>query len=267
MKKLHILSVLFLGSLLASCEKVINIDLNKTEPQIVIEGNVTNEQDSSFVRITKTVNFDQDNVYPAVSGAIVTIADDLGHTDTFTETVPGVYKKSGFTGVVGHTYSMKVIAEGKTFTSMSTMAAQVSFDTLSYKVESFGGFGGGSSDSNYTIYIRFKDPEGISNYYLASMFINGKKTPDVFVTDDRFLDGNEVFTNLFTQEEIKKGNEVRVAVWNIDKTVFNYFNSIPQQGGGPFGSATPANPTTNIVGAKLGYFSAHTVQSKTVTIQ
>lgn len=37
--------------------------------------------------------------------------------------------------------------------------------------------------------------------------------------------------------------------------------------GGPGNSSTPANPNTNIEGAVLGYFSAHTFEKKQVVIE
>jgi hypothetical protein len=37
--------------------------------------------------------------------------------------------------------------------------------------------------------------------------------------------------------------------------------------GGPGGSSTPANPYTNIEGAVLGYFSAHTYEMKEIIVQ
>lgn len=59
---------------------------------------------------------------------------------------------------------------------------------------------------------------------------------------------------------------VNVMMMCIDKSVDLYFYSLSQNGGGPNASATPANPVTNIEGAVLGYFSAHTLQIKKVVI-
>jgi hypothetical protein len=46
--------------------------------------------------------------------------------------------------------------------------------------------------------------------------------------------------------------------------VFDYFNSLALMNDGQ--SASPANPLSNIQGGALGYFSAHTVQRRTVII-
>jgi hypothetical protein len=50
--------------------------------------------------------------------------------------------------------------------------------------------------------------------------------------------------------------------------VYNYFLQLRQSSGtGAFNStASPANPTSNITGGALGYFSAHTTQTQTITV-
>ena len=65
---------------------------------------------------------------------------------------------------------------------------------------------------------------------------------------------------------LSKGDTVTVEMQCIDKTVYEYFNSFGNLGMGP-SSSTPANPYTNLNGAVLGYFSAHTSERKSVIIK
>ncbi len=54
----------------------------------------------------------------------------------------------------------------------------------------------------------------------------------------------------------------------IDAAVYKYWYSFLTGGAsGDSNSASPANPVTNIKGGALGYFSAHTLQTKTVVVQ
>ena len=48
--------------------------------------------------------------------------------------------------------------------------------------------------------------------------------------------------------------------------VYEYFESMGNVNMGP-NSSSPVNPYTNLKGAKLGYFSAHTVERKYITIK
>jgi Domain of unknown function (DUF4249) len=116
---------------LSSCEREISIDLNKTNPRYVIEGNVSNIKGESKVIITKTLNFDETIDYPLVSGAIVTITDTAtNQTDLLTENNEGIYVNTNLTGIIGHTYKMTIKIENETFTSFSTMPSNFALDSL-----------------------------------------------------------------------------------------------------------------------------------------
>src|SRR6187551_2496352 len=92
--------------MIASCEKEISIDLNSSSPQIVIEGNISDEPGPYTVKISKTVNFSEANVFPPVTGALVVISDNTGVIDTLTETLPGSYLTNTITGTQGNTYTL-----------------------------------------------------------------------------------------------------------------------------------------------------------------
>ncbi|HOY49299.1 MAG TPA: DUF4249 domain-containing protein, partial [Flavobacteriales bacterium] len=51
-----------------------------------------------------------------------------------------------------------------------------------------------------------------------------------------------------------------VELWGIDKGVYEYYNTLNSILGGAGPSvASPANPTSNITGGAMGYFSAYTI--------
>src|SRR5580692_11732163 len=114
--------------LATSCQKVINIDLNSASPAIVIVGNVNDQPGPYTVTLSQTVNFSENNTFPPVTGAFITIADNAGTTDTLIESPPGTYNTKKLVGVDGRTYTLKVIANGQTYTSTSIMPQAVPFD-------------------------------------------------------------------------------------------------------------------------------------------
>ena len=81
------LFIAFLLILFAACEKVIVIDLKDTEPQIVIDGTVTDQPGPYTVKISKTGDKYSTSKYPAVYGAIVKIAENTGYSETSQEEV------------------------------------------------------------------------------------------------------------------------------------------------------------------------------------
>jgi hypothetical protein len=67
-------------------------------------------------------------------------------------------------------------------------------------------------------------------------------------------------------EDIKDGDKLMVEFQCIDKAMYAYYSSFYNVGFGP-PSSSPANPTTNLDGALLGYFSAFTSERQLVSIE
>src|SRR5579871_6752178 len=118
----------------AACKKVVDLHLNDAAPQIVIEGEVTNTKGPYSVKISKTVNFSADNVYPPVMGAAVTITDSTtGKSETL---VPGAdsgtYLTQHLIGTPNHTYTLNVTVDGKQYTATSRMPVPVFLDSVTF---------------------------------------------------------------------------------------------------------------------------------------
>jgi hypothetical protein len=262
MKPQNLPGLLFMMSLsLYACTKVINVNLNDTASQIVIEGNVTNTVGPYRVQVTKTVNFSESNIFPPVSGAVVKITDNTsGLTETLKETFPGIYTTSTIEGVPGHAYQLYVSAGGQVYTSSSVMPQPVPLDSVTFEQTSMIG------TKNINAVVNFHDPAGIASYYTFNETINSVPfNKSVFEFSDRLSDGRYITQRLFTDSAyINAGDTVMVQMQCVDKNVWSYFNTLDQViGGNNFQSASPSNPLGNINNNALGYFSAHTVQSKT----
>lgn len=258
MKKFIFVSLTIASFALTSCQKVIDIDLNSKDPQIVIEGNISDQPGPYVVHITQTVNFSESNIFPAVTGAIVTITDNLNNAETLTEMSPGVYQTSTLQGVPGRTYHLTVIANNKTYTAESTMPALVTLDSLLLEPNtSFG--------PAYYIIPLFQDPPGTGNRYRCIETINHERVKDNFLYDDVLSDGlmnGQPILN-FT-DSLASGDSVAVELQTLDKPIYLYFFSLEQTTSGQTGA--PANPTSNISNGALGYFSAHTSRTKIAVI-
>lgn len=263
-------TIILLIILIASCTKVIDVDLNAAEKKYVIEGVVTNQAGGCKVRITQTKNFDENNSFPGVSGAIVSITDNTsGTTITLAETTEGMYEDASFVGISGRTYTLNVnIGSGAhLFTANSTMPQQVNMDTAYVSSENL--FGEIWKLSN----IEFRDPAGVANQYRFNQYINGEKVKDIYINNDDISDGQKFNTKLYldpgTDEEdkLQPNDVVRLEMMCIDAAVYTFWFSLAQGATGESDNATPANPVTNVRGGALGYFSAHTVQERTVVVE
>lgn len=256
------ITLVFTGIALASCEKVIDVDLKDASPIIVIEGTVTNRADSQIVRIHRSVPFGEPNDFPEVTGAIVTIFDNTnGRLITLRERRPGFYMARNFTGRSGITYKLRVETNGEVFTASSTMPNHVNIDSLGVSVSSFLG------EEQKTVQLLYTDPPGVKNYFRFHLNINGKASENIFAYDDNFTDGRMVTRELFDFDlNAKTGDTAEIEMQCIDPVIFRYWQGLDQNENRGGASTTPANPVSNISNGALGYFSAHTQQKETIVI-
>ena len=256
--KIYILPLIYL--FICSCTKVISVNLNDANANIVIEGVVDNNPGPYQVNISQTVNFSEPNVFPPVAGAMVTITDSTtGITDILIENSPGTYStQTLLQGLSGHTYQLYVSANGKIFTASSTMPDPVALDSVSfYSTNAFG-------TDRTTAVTNFQDPAGIANYYTFTEYVNGRQINQAFNFSDRLSNGRYLSLQLFNDSAyIQSGANVQVEMHCVDQAVWSYFNTLGQARGNNSQSVSPSNPISNISNNALGYFSAQTTQSKT----
>ncbi|HXB45993.1 MAG TPA: DUF4249 domain-containing protein [Puia sp.] len=264
MKNLTLTLSVVCATIFFSCKKVISVNLNSASPQIVIAGEVTNAPGPYQVSVNTTVNFSSDNSFPPVSGAVVILSDNLGLNDSLTETSPGIYSSHTFwLGIPGYTYTLRVTAQSKSYTAVSTMPQPVQLDSIGFQLDSRG-----RNRQVIEAIPYYQDPGGIANYYQFTETINNIVLNKIILFDDRYSDGKYISVPLFDDSShMKVGDQLTLAMFSIDKNVFQYFSELQQLlEANPFNEATPSNPDTNITGGALGYFSAHTVQTKQATV-
>ncbi|PQJ12895.1 DUF4249 domain-containing protein [Flavipsychrobacter stenotrophus] len=260
MKRNHIIYIVAIASFIfPSCQKVIHIDLNSADPKYVVEGNISNQAGPQTIKLSKTVSFESSNVFPAVSGALVTVTDaTAGITDTLQEGAAGYYTTISMTGVPGHTYQLYVKSDSKVFTSTCTMPLPVTLDSLYISKSVFGNTRGA---------IVYTDPAVTGNYYYFAEYKNSVLTNNVYIRSDELRNGqviDQVLSRGGGESELKTGDYLTIAMQCIDSAMYQYYFTLQQTKNQ--NAATPSNPQSNIVGGALGYFSAHTVSSKSVLV-
>ena len=245
-------------SLFAGCEKVIDLDTKDGATAIVIVGEISDAPGPYLVSLSQTVNFNELNTFPTVEYATVVVADNQGAVDTFLHIGKGVYQSQGLQGVSGRTYNLTVLADGKTYTATSALPQPVPFLDLKLTDRVFFG------DTTYTPTAVYNDPIGEANYYYFVQTVNGKVLQPGFARSDRFNDGKMVEAALRNRDvDLKVGDSVYIEMQSIDKAAYDYLSTL-RDVDGTTNTAAPANPVSNISGGALGYFSAHTVQGKSV---
>ncbi|MDB5139815.1 MAG: hypothetical protein JWR12_1731 [Mucilaginibacter sp.] len=254
----------FIALLAISCTKVIDLKLGANTGQLVIEGNITSVSGPQYIKLSRNVPFTNTNTYPTVTGATVSVSDDNGNTYPFTEGPSGTYSINPISGIAGRTYTMTVLTNGASYTAASTLPSPVQLDSITAKADAIN-----SSKNEQNISVHYQDPAGVPNQYRFVMYVNNVQVKSVFAFNDQFTDGRHV-DNELRENDIKvyPGDTVTVEMQCIDKPIYTYWVTLMQQGNnGPGGSVAPSNPPTNISPVTLGYFSAHTTQTRTIVVK
>jgi hypothetical protein len=273
MKYIFFKLILFATALLSlnACQQVIEIDLNQTNPQYVIVGNIADDGKPCVVEIKQTVNFSAGDSYPKISGAVVTLSDNSGNKETLTETKSGVYETKTIKGTIGRTYSLSVTHQGKTFGSSSKMADATPIFDVKFIEDAFGGPPGSGKDTLpiFRAIPLHPDKAGVANFYRYIQTINGVEDKAFLIRNDNLSDGKLNAQPLFSfNAKIHRGDKYNLKLMNIDEATYTYFYSLNQSSGnGPGGGTTPSNPPNNITGGALGYFSAHSVTEITKIVE
>ena len=272
MKKLSIYFILFLSIITVSCEEVVDVDLNKSAPKLVIEASIKWEKGTTgneqTIRLTTTGDY-FNNTVPVANGAIVNITDSNNIVYRFIEDgATGNYKCSTFIPVLNEVYTLYVNYNGQTYTSTDKLYPVPPITTIEQDLN-------GISGDEIELKFNFQDNGAEENFYMEEYKVPFRPFPLLGVFDDRFTNGNEMFS-LIIDEDLAAGQNINFTLHGISERYHNYMNILIGISGGlsngPF-STPPATVKGNIINQTnvsdypLGYFRLSEVDMKNYVVQ
>lgn len=248
------------------CQKVVDIDLNDSEPRLIVDGLVCDSPGPYQINLQLSGSYFNQPDLNQVSGAVVIISDNAGMTDSLKEIASGVYQTSKLKGIPGKTYKLKVLSDNKEYAATTTMGCKVEIDSLavrkgkSIQIE----FDGIREDNRAEIHCFFKDPKE-KNYYRFKVYRNGiLNVKNYTLYDDQYTNGQQID---FMVRRVEVGEVVRVELISIDKATYEYYRALGNVlHSNPIFGSTPANPNTNLTNGAMGYFGAGAISSKTIDV-
>lgn len=249
---------LFLLFFMAGCEDVIDVNLRSVEPRLVIEAAVRLDQPAS-VLITKTKDFASPNEYEPITDAVVKVWDDNGKEELLETDSYGYYTSAAIRGEEGRTYRLSVMYDGQHYTAVSTMPSMVKIDSLSL-------FDFPVLDYPFPM-LHFTDPSGNENcFYKVVIRVNGilPESNDYVLVTTEFMDGMPVHqvlpvsTTDEDQDPFVQGDEINIELQCLDEPAFRFWETLRRI------NSSLVNPTSNIEGGALGYFSAYSYDNMSI---
>ncbi|MBI3511600.1 MAG: DUF4249 domain-containing protein [Bacteroidetes bacterium] len=284
MKNKFIIPLVF-TLLLFSCEKEIQITLPEVEKKIVVDGGIETGQLTEINLTWSTGYFDPvDSASLAnylITNAFVTVTDgnniDTLHTSFDPlKPIPIVWVGTHVYGQEGHTYLLKVVADGKTATASTMIHTAIPLDSVWFKIEP-------NEDSLGFAWAHMTDPVGIGNgyrWFTKRVGVDDRfRAPFGSAFDDRFVEGKN-FDFAYNRPSdpgstapedngpqagfFKTGDTIAVKFCTIGQAEVNFFRSYEvdvENNGNPF--AAPGTIETNVHGG-LGIWCGYNPSYDTI---
>ncbi|HBL77843.1 MAG: hypothetical protein A2W90_01950 [Bacteroidetes bacterium GWF2_42_66] len=257
-------SILIIALSFASCERVIDINLNEANPKIVIEANIHNNNSDCLVKITRTGNYFLPYTPEKVSKAVISLTNQLTEY-SFSEIEEGVYRINKIGKLIPTSYSLSVNVDGELYEAVSKMPTPVRLNYLNFEYveETY------LQDAGYRVNFSLTDPKDEENHYRVRYSVNGELQNDgndYYLITDELFNGNSVQMQLYGKR-FDKGDKVTVELMSIDKNAYDYFNTLLDViAQSTIESTAPANPKSNFSNGALGYFSAYSSDIKFIIV-
>lgn len=251
-----------------SCEEKIEIDVNSTDPKLVVEGQITDAKGYLFnyVKLTLSSNYFGDDPTPFIETAVVTLYEDGVLVDTLPHFIEGYYglPDTNFTGKVGSTYKLHVLYDGEEYEATETMRPVPTIDSLTYSYDEGSIF----VDEGYYVYINTQEFPEPGDFYRFLYYTNGRlEEATGFFVSDEFINGSYVtynFNNSYTQE---LNDTVVIQTMSITEAAYNFYSDLEdQESSGNLFDTPPGNIRGNISNGGYGFFAASSVVSDTIVI-
>lgn len=279
MKQTLYLFLFLIALAFLSCEDVIDVKLPAENLNLIgVEASITTISQPT-VFLYKTLKVDQDQTYPGISGATVSISDNATPENRITLSEnperKGFYQvpqNSEYFGVAGREYTLTILTEGVSLIAKDKLSKVEPIDSIQLMPSLRG-------DKRFIgVFTYGKEPSGIGNFYKWDLYVNDSLFTDaqqLAIASDEFVDGNyisklEIYTDFYqpdkeeTDRKLHLNDTVVVKQTSISEFAYNfYFQMVNQSSTGSLFSVPQANIKSNFTSSDgkpvLGIFSARDV--------
>jgi hypothetical protein len=251
---------------LVQCKQEIKLDLPNNGQVLVVQGEVSTQKDTSFVKLTQTVSYYSTDIVPTIDNAVVSVNGIL-----FKSKGNGIFMPdTPYVGLINTIYNLTVNYNGATYTSSSMLDPMFDIDRVDsvYYPAGSGGPGGGGRREGYAVRFFWTDTRTPAKYtYMRVGRTTLEILQDSFFRNIILMDNSVTKLNTQISRELPRhyqpGDTVTAILKSCDKNMYYFLQAYQMQTSnapGPF-QIPPANLPTNITGGAVGYFSACDVRS------
>lgn len=271
------------------CEKDIDFDLDDVEPVLAVDAQIENEK-APVVILTKSFSYFDELTPQLLSASFVHNAEVYISNGTLTHRLkeysynllPGLTAfyystdssnlSSAVAGAYGGDYTLRIISEGKEYTSSTSIPAASQYPDSVWFIRAPQN----PDTLKRAMYVRATDPPGRGNYYRYFTKTNrGAFLASENVFDDQVIDGTTYSLQFppgidrndpVARDDnfFAKGDTITLKFCSINRTAYTFWNTwefARQSIGNPF--AQPNKVLGNISNGALGAFCGYAAEYKT----
>ena len=285
-----------------SCTEQFRLDTDFESSFLIVDGRITNEEGPYEVRLFRSKKSgDHYSIKPkavAEEGAIISIYDDKGNSDSFIESSPGIYHNmtSSFRGIIGRSYWIEIqTSDGKKYESRPEVIPPEILIEKIYGEETkliqndgkylkgAGLFIDAKSPSNQSHYMRWEYQESWE-WHTPHVFPKTSNPaiicyPHETSSNISIFDGSKqskkefkhLSTRFISENQVKLNYEylLNVSLYSISSENYQFWENMQNssQESGKLHDVIPSNPRGNISSCNdtdlvTGYFEASSVNTK-----
>lgn len=251
--------------LFTACEKVIELDLDTQEKELVIDAHIDWEKGTTGQEQTILLSYTQpyysQEAPEGASGATVLVADNQGNIFPFVEHIAGTYKNVNFTPALGRRYALMVQYQGKEYVASDILkeVPQLTEDNITQSND------GGFTRDQIMLTLRFDANPNERNNFVLRIKASSDGVTRIYGFNDRYFPDGHFTTQILSrsnkeEEKFKPGDTVEITLFRVSETYMNYIRvlsnnasnnaglfSIPNRVRGNI--VNRANPQKNPLGA------------------
>lgn len=236
-----------------ACTEVIDIDLNSTEPMVVVDARIIKDT-TAWVMLSYTTDYFDEESAAVIKDATIYIKDSEGNEEQLVYTDSGIYVGSQIYGKLRTEYEMKITLDGETYTATSEIISPTSLFNCEIEESSLSEL---SDMLVYDVVVSAFNDTTVSNYYSLKFWVNDMLYSDYYyLMKDEIYDG-DVINVRFLNFIFESRDVIKAELRTIDEEAYNYFSQLNDVIGAGTESSTLYNPQSNFGEGIVGYFMAY----------
>jgi hypothetical protein len=277
-----VLSLIFVILVSWSCQEIIDLDLEQSEPKIVIEGRIVDEYTIHRIRVSQSLNYYDTGRMDPIPGAEISLLD--GNDNLISEFVynpqDSIFQTPDSLGLeVGSEYKLQILVNEELFEATGKILENPTLDSLYYLSEKeMQQLGQPVFGEGYFMFVNGRlNNEGVE-YFKLDITVNDT------LRNSRGALSNSVLTSEFFGKEFRalpvpgtfeEEDTVDLELYTLNEDVYQYyveFINLLFNDGGVF-SPPPVNPDSNIKNITnpenkpLGFIQFSSLQRKRLVIE